>query len=179
MRNLILWTLLLAPFAVQGETLNVAVAFPTQKVAPTRPAQVEPMVTFRLPPRPALDRGTQLAAMSEIESGNNPNKVGRAGELGPYQMGYAAWRQHTRVSFRLARNPEVARTVAERHYDWIVKEFRRHGIEPTAYNVALAWNAGVSAVLSGRYTADSVDHALRVRNTYEDLSSRRRLLTLN
>jgi hypothetical protein len=71
---------------------------------------------------------------------------------------------HTSSSFELAENREVANTVAKRHYAWIEAQLRANGIESSPYNVALAWNAGVNAVIRGAAPAVAHDYATRVIN---------------
>jgi len=89
---------------------------------------------------------------------------GKLGERGPYQFRRSTWRMHTSSSFDLAENREVANTVAKRHYAWIEAQLRANGVEPSSYNVALAWNAGVNAVIRGNAPAVSNDYATRVLN---------------
>ena len=71
---------------------------------------------------------------------------------------------HTSSSFDLAENREVANTVAKRHYAWIETQLRANRVEPSSYNVALAWNAGVNAVIRGSAPAVANDYATRVLN---------------
>jgi hypothetical protein len=89
---------------------------------------------------------------------------GKLGERGPYQFRRSTWRMHTSSSFDLAENREVANTVAKRHYAWIEAQLRSNGIEASTYNVALAWNAGVNAVIRGNAPAVANDYASRVLN---------------
>jgi hypothetical protein len=89
---------------------------------------------------------------------------GKLGERGPYQFRRATWRMHTSSSFDLAENREVANTVAKRHYAWIEAQLQANGMEPSPYNVAVAWNAGVNAVIRGKAPAVSHDYASRVIN---------------
>lgn len=89
---------------------------------------------------------------------------GKLGERGPYQFRRSTWRMHTSAHFDLAENREVANTVAKRHYAWIQAQLQANGCEPSAYNVALAWNAGVNAVIRGNAPAVAHDYANRVLN---------------
>lgn len=109
-------------------------------------------------------RDAFLRAIAEVETGNNPRKVGRLGERGQYQFRQMTWRQHTKQPFRDAHNPAVAHAVAARHYDWILQQIERSGKRATPYMVAAAWNSGVSRVTSGRIPASSKDYAQRVVN---------------
>ena len=89
---------------------------------------------------------------------------GKLGERGPYQFRSSTWRMHTSSSFDLAENREVANTVAKRHYAWIEAQLQANGIDPSFYNVALAWNAGVNAVIRGNIPAVAHSYASRVLN---------------
>ena len=89
---------------------------------------------------------------------------GKLGERGPYQFRRSTWRMHTSSSFDLAENREVANTVAKRHYAWLEAQLKANGIAPSSYNVALAWNAGVNAVIRGSAPAVANDYATRVLN---------------
>lgn len=89
---------------------------------------------------------------------------GKLGERGPYQFRRDTWRMHTSSSFALAENREVANTVARRHYAWIESRLASSGVEPSPYNIALAWNAGVNAVIRHAVPAVSRDYAERVLN---------------
>lgn len=89
---------------------------------------------------------------------------GKLGERGPYQFRRSTWRMHTKSSFDLAENREVANTVAKRHYAWIETQLEANGVSASPYNVAMAWNAGVNAVIRGRVPAVARDYASRVLN---------------
>lgn len=97
-----------------------------------------------------------LHAIALVETGGRAHVVGQAGERGAFQM-----------------TPAVVASAggySERH---AAKELRRieavmlhANIDPSPYNLALAWNAGVGAVVRGRAPESSYDYAQRVRNTY-------------
>lgn len=117
---------------------------------------------------PSTPRDTFLYAIRQVETGDNPAKVGRHGELGAYQFRRATWEQHTTTPFAWARNPIAAMTVAEAHYEWLKARLRLAGVSPTPYRLALAWNAGVSAAIHRHPPKASVDYANRVDNLYHD-----------
>jgi hypothetical protein len=80
---------------------------------------------------------------------------------------------HTSSSFDLAENREVANTVAKRHYAWIEAQLKANGIESSPYNVALAWNAGVNAVIRGKMPDVAYDYATRVLNIASSIPERK------
>lgn len=78
---------------------------------------------------------------------------------------------HSQVPFAEAIDRRNSDEVAVRHYEWLKTTLTRAGIEPSTYNIALAWNAGVNAVIKGRIPAASKDYATRVNNLAEDLGT--------
>lgn len=155
---------------------------PPGNLAPAIVPDDSPRITFTLPPppapalaptiAPALEQNPPAAvvlrAIANVESQGNPRRVGRLGERGLYQFRRATWRQHTRENFSRAHHPEIATTVAHRHYNWIVRELRANGFEGSPYEVALAWNAGLSRVLAGKVSSASHNYAQRVVNLASD-----------
>jgi hypothetical protein len=120
----------------------------------------------------ASDRWDTLRAINWVENPTNQTHVGRYGELGPYQFRPATWQMHTDLPFRFAADRAAADEVAVRHYEWIKHTFERAGVEPSAFNIAMAWNCGVDAVVNGRIPAASYDYAERVTNLVNTLKQR-------
>jgi hypothetical protein len=118
------------------------------------------------------DRWETLRAINWVENPTNQTTVGRFGELGPYQFRPATWRMHTQKPFRSAIQREVADEVAVKHYEWIKRTFEQAGVEPSVFNIAMAWNCGAQAVISGRAPAVSYNYAQRVTNLVEVLKER-------
>ena len=81
---------------------------------------------------------------------------------------------YSRRAFNEALDRRRSDEVAVRHYDWLKTSLERNGLEATVYNIALAWNAGIGAVVSGRVPAVSRDYASRVENIALELRSRQR-----
>src|SRR4051812_18752269 len=122
----------------------------------------------------ASDRWETLRAINWVENPTNQTQVGRFGELGPYQFRPATWRMHTQKPFRQAIQREVADEAAVKHYEWIKRSFEQAGVDPTVFNIAMAWNCGVDAVISGRVPTVSYQYAQRVANLVETLKERTR-----
>jgi len=112
----------------------------------------------------ADDRWETLRAINWVENPTNHSRMGRFGELGPYQFRPATWRMHTRKSFSLATQRETADEVAVMHYEWIKHSLEKAGVDASAFNIAMAWNTGVDNVVNGRAPAVSYDYAERVTN---------------
>jgi hypothetical protein len=122
----------------------------------------------------ASDRWETLRAINWVENPTNQTAVGRFGELGPYQFRPATWRMHTDKPFRLAIQRDVADEVAVKHYEWIKRTLEQHGVDASVFNIAMAWNCGVDAVLNGRAPSVSYNYAERVSNLVETLKVRPR-----
>jgi hypothetical protein len=122
----------------------------------------------------ASDRWETLRAINWVENPTNQTQVGRFGELGPYQFRPGTWRMHTDKPFRQAIQREAADEVAVKHYEWIKRTFLKAGVDPNVFNIAMAWNCGVEAVLSGRAPRVSYHYAERVNNLVETLKDRHR-----
>lgn len=120
------------------------------------------------------DRWETLRAINWVENPTNQTQVGRFGELGPYQFRPATWRMHTQKPFRQAIQREVADEVAVKHYEWIKRTFEQAGVDATVFNIAMAWNCGTEAVISGRVPTVSYHYAERVANLVETLKERAR-----
>ena len=128
--------------------------------------------TFALVPQAAAAaneaRKETLQSINRVENPRDSMKPGLHGELGPYQFRSKTWAMHTRRPFADALNRTASDEVAVIHYEWIKAGLLRAGVSPSAYNIALAWNAGVSAVVNGRAPRVSHDYARRVSNLTAD-----------
>lgn len=124
-------------------------------------------VALALPLSGASERTETLRAINWVENPTNHTRPGSRGELGPYQFMRQTWRLHTRTPFSQAVVREHADAVAVRHYEWIVDGLREAGIDPSPFNIALAWNCGLGAVRSGRVPMVSYAYAERVQNLVE------------
>ena len=118
----------------------------------------------------ASDRWETLKAINLVENPRNSPKPGPYGELGPYQFREKTWHMHTTMPFSLANQRERADEVAVKHYEWIRRGLERNGIAATPYNIALAWNAGLSAVVNGRVGNGTRQYARQVVNIVEELN---------
>ncbi len=117
----------------------------------------------------AAEQWETLQAIHLIENPHNTSRPGAHGELGAYQFRQSTWRMHTRKPFRHALVRAHADQVAVAHYDWLRLQLRRNGVPATTYNIAMAWNAGIGAVVSGRVPRSSRQYAQRVVNIAREL----------
>ena len=112
----------------------------------------------------AADRWETLRAINWVENPTNNTRMGRFGELGPYQFRAGTWRMHTKKSFQLANQRAAADEVAIKHYEWIKRTLGNAGVDASPFNIAMAWNSGVDNVVNGRAPSVSYDYAQRVTN---------------
>ncbi len=118
-------------------------------------------------------RSATLEAIHCVENPHDSLRPGRRGELGAYQFRSSTWRMHTDVPFERALTREESEKVAIQHYDWLKRGLERNGVEPTPYNIALAWNAGLAAAVRGRAPTAARDYAERVNNLAQEFQATR------
>ena len=117
----------------------------------------------------ASERWETLEAIHWIENPHNSVHPGPCGELGAYQFRESTWRSYTTVPFARALDRRASDEVAIRHYEWLKSGLVRNGVEVTPYNIALAWNGGLSAVVRGSAPAAARNYAERVTNVAREL----------
>ena len=109
-------------------------------------------------------RWATLEAIHQLENPRDRSTPGPFGELGPYQFRRSTWQMHTAAPFAGALDRNASDEVAVKHYEWIKDGLLRAGFPATPYNIALAWNGGLNAVVSGRAPAAARDYAKRAAN---------------
>ena len=109
-------------------------------------------------------RSATLEAIHKLENPLDLSRPGSRGELGPYQFRASTWRMHTSAPFEQAVERSVSDAVAVKHYEWLKRGLEAAHMPATAYNIALAWNSGLSATVSGRSPGVSHNYAERVSN---------------
>jgi hypothetical protein len=123
----------------------------------------------------AADRAATLEAIRNLENPRNLTRPGPRGELGAYQFRAETWRMHTAEPFARALDRATADRVAERHYEWLRRGLARAGLPVSPYNIALAWNSGLGAVVSGRAPRVAHRYAERAENLAVVLQQERSL----
>ena len=112
---------------------------------------------------PVVNVSRLIAAIAAVETGNDDQAIGAAGERTRYQISRAVWEKYSDVPFvRAHQYPGDARKVARAYVAEIQK---RTGRRTSVYHIALAWNAGPNRHV---YTRHSHDYARRVMNIYEE-----------
>jgi hypothetical protein len=127
-----------------------------------------------LPCTAAASRWETLQAIHLVENPTDRTGYGPRGELGAYQFRADTWRLHTKKPFRMALDRATSDEVAVAHYEWIKRGLIGAGIDANTYNIALAWNCGLGAVVSGRVPAVTYRYASQVKNLADMLAQRSR-----
>src|SRR6059036_2541716 len=103
-----------------------------------------------------------LDAISMIESGDNDDAVGRAGEVSRYQIRPQVWRLFSQSSEY--NNSRVAASVARQHLDWQAKFFlERTGRTADDFDLYVMWNAGPTYYSNIGFARDRVRPFIRNR----------------
>ena len=122
----------------------------------------------------ASSRWATLEAIHQLENPTDSHKPGPCGELGAYQFRAAVWHKYTRAPFSRALDRSTSDQIAVLHYEWLKSELIKAGFEPTAYNIALAWNGGVGAETKNTSPDCARDYAQRastLADYYERISA--------
>src|SRR5215204_2713273 len=105
---------------------------------------------------------SKLEAISMIETADRDSVVGKAGERSRYQIMPKVWHSYTSSSDY--RNPEVARTVAERHLAVLEETFRKAtGREASDFDRYVLWNGGPTYYAKIGFDARRVHPVIRER----------------
>lgn len=131
------------------------------------------IVAWTAPAASAAGRWATLEAIHQIENPRELTRPGTRGELGAYQFRETTWRMHSSQPFARALDRAQSDRVAVQHYEWLKKGLERAGLPVTPYNIALAWNGGLEAVVLGRVVAASHDYARRAETLAEIYDGRR------
>lgn len=99
-------------------------------------------------------------------------RPGALGEAGPWQIREMTWRQHMGGKpFAAARQEGPARACALKHLGWLRDQLQARGVDGSAFNVAVAWNAGLEQYLSGRAPVRAYRYAADVVRLYDLLGA--------
>lgn len=121
--------------------------------------------------RPAFLNGIAQLETGTIDVGRPCVKIGRRGERSAWQISPEVWREYCEASFtRASSDSRLAAMVAAAHLEWLRLSLEQKGRPATPYNLALAWNAGLGAVLTGKAPPGAHDYAARADALYESLT---------
>lgn len=95
-----------------------------------------------------------------------PARPGPAGETGRWQLTPAV--RADRGGELRARGERVTdEAIARAQVRWLAEQLQAAGVDPVPFNVALAWNAGLTRVRESTVPVVAYDFAGRVRNLVE------------
>ena len=110
-----------------NEAFSSPVVVPTSAQVTSVPANVA-----------LLDRRRQFA-LGMIETGNQDDEIGRAGEVSRYQIMPAVWKHYSGSSHY--QNPEVSLAVAQQHWTALCSSFKQEAHrEPSDFDIYVLWN---------------------------------------
>ena len=112
----------------------------------------------------ATSRSATLEAIHKLENPRNSPKPGKYGELGAYQFRSTTWQMHTSLPFSKALDRGTSDAIAVKHYEYIKRGLEAAQVPATPYYIALAWNGGLGAAISGRSPRIAHDYAERAAN---------------
>ncbi len=127
--------------------------------APTVMAQNHPSaVTLK----PAVLDNRSLFALGAIETGNNDNEIGQAGEVSRYQIMPSVWKHYSHSSYY--DNPQVSRAVAQQHWSSLRASFKKKtGREPDNFDMYVMWNTCYGYYASKGFQPGRLDPVVRDR----------------
>jgi len=131
----------------------------TSAAAPTVLAQSLPPVDSH---KPAVLDSRRLFALGAIETGNNDNEIGQAGEVSRYQIMPSVWKHYSHSSYY--DNPQVSRAVAQQHWSSLRASFKKKtGREPDNFDMYVMWNTCYGYYASKGFQPSRLDPVVRDR----------------
>jgi hypothetical protein len=112
----------------------------------------------------AASRWATLEAIHHLENPRNLTRPGARGELGAYQFRVTTWRMHTTIPFSQALDRRTSDIIAVQHYEWLKNGLEAARKPATPYNIALAWNSGLTAAIAGTSPRVAHHYAQRAAN---------------
>jgi hypothetical protein len=145
------------------KALQPPVSAPIVKTVPAAaPMVVAPSRPPAVPPKPAVLDNRRLFALGAIETGNNDNEIGQAGEVSRYQIMPSVWKHYSHSSYY--DNPQVSRAVAQQHWSSLRASFRKKtGREPDNFDMYVLWNTCYGYYASKGFHPARLDPAVRDR----------------
>ena len=125
--------------------LNANATPPPQTLSPSTPAPVVTCPILATPVIPPVAAGASLLdshrrfALGMIETGNDDQEIGGAGEVSRYQIMPSVWRQYS--SSRSYHDPKTSWEVAQEHWSTLYARFKQQAHrEPTDFDMYVLWN---------------------------------------
>lgn len=111
---------------------------PGVQTTATTPAPAAASLATNMGNASELDERRQLA-LGMIETGNDDNEIGGAGEVSRYQIMPSVWKHYSESSHY--QNPAVSLAVARSHWTSLYNRFKQQAHrEPTDFDMYVLWN---------------------------------------
>lgn len=108
-----------------------------------------------------LDTRRQLA-LGMIETGNNDDEIGGAGEVSRYQIMPSVWKHYSRSSHY--QNPAISLAVAKSHWNQLYTRFKQQARrEPTDFDMYVLWNTRYGYYASRNFNPARLSAVVRDR----------------
>lgn len=118
------------------------------------------LIFLSTPAKATIVDDDYLDRLARVESDNRPTAVGRAGELGAFQLKKAAWDDAVRRMFGRVPSgysycrtncfdPVKSRAVAREHLLWLEQRMTKEGFVPSKISLYMSYNMGMT--MSERY----------------------------
>lgn len=135
-------------------------------IGAAEPAALPAVMAQSLPPtdssKPVVLNDRRLFALGAIETGNNDNEIGRAGEVSRYQIMPSVWKHYSRSSYY--DDPQVSQTVARQHWSSLRASFKKQtGREPDNFDMYVLWNTCYGYYASKGFQPARLDPTVRDR----------------
>lgn len=151
-----------SPTPLQGQHPARVVAKPAQlPVNPTRPVVAVVRTEAPVSNLGVLDERHQLA-LGMIETGNDDNEIGGAGEVSRYQIMPSVWRHYS--DSQDYADPHVSLQVARRHWASLYNAFKQQAHrEPTDFDMYVLWNTHYGYYANRNFNAGRISPVVRDR----------------
>jgi hypothetical protein len=134
----------------------------TKMVSAAAPTVVAQSLPSAVSPKPAVLDNQHLFALGAIETGNNDNEIGQAGEVSRYQIMPSVWKHYSHSSYY--ENPQVSRVVAQQHWSSLRASFKnKTGREPDNFDMYVMWNTCYGYYASKGFRPARLDPVVRDR----------------
>jgi hypothetical protein len=139
---------------------------------------VTPVITYPMPYSdhstvqeflPSIDADRLLAAISQVESGNDDRAVGRLGEVSRFQLLPCNWRKMSDRPLSDATNLKVSHEIALAWLRTLALDLRLDKLPVTAENLCWSWKCGLRGVLLRKWMAQaSRSYVTRCLTLYQE-----------
>lgn len=121
-----------------------------------------PATVGAYPDNPAILDKCHRQALGMIETGNNDDEIGGAGEVSRYQIMPSVWRHYSQSDHY--QNPAVSLAVAQKHWLVLYNSFKRQAHrEPSDFDMYVLWNTRYGYYASKGFKPSRLNAVVRDR----------------